>query len=73
MAKYIIDFFNKIGIEPFYGVTFLFLLLNLAYLKEYKNWKNKKYPEWKKNLAIITLAFSVLMLLISIVHFFSSL
>jgi len=71
MANFIIDFFDKIGIEPFYGVTFLFLLLNLAYLKEYKNWK--KASDWRKNLAIITLAFSILMLIISLIYFISSL
>lgn len=60
------EFFDFIGIDHFYGVTLICLIITLSYWKEYKNWDN--IESWRKGLAGTALFASISFSLISILR-----
>ena len=66
LIKYIKEFLEDRGIDPFYAVTVFCILITLSYWKDFRDWK--KIEGWKKGLAGSALFAAVTFSIISILR-----
>jgi hypothetical protein len=73
MIRTIREFLEKNGLDPFYTVTVVCIIVTISYWKDFKNWD--KIPSWNKgsaaSAACAAIVFTIISLLriIGIIHF----
>ena len=68
LAKNINEFLISFGIEPFYILSIVAIIISVSYRNEIKKWS--ELPDWRKSLIISTIFGAVLFSLISVLIYF---
>ncbi|HSW55301.1 MAG TPA: hypothetical protein VLH59_09435 [Ignavibacteriaceae bacterium] len=67
ISKFLDDFFNTLGIEPIYGITFLFFLIIIPTTKKIKVWSSLSKTE--KEFYILGWLAAIVCLIICVITF----
>ncbi len=67
IARHIIVFLEKYGIDPIYAGTLFCVLIMISYWREYKNWD--RIPDWQKGLAGSAAVAAITFTIISLLRF----
>lgn len=66
LGRNIVDFLRDIGIDPFYGITILMLILVISYRSDIQQWEELR--AWHKGIIISTTFGAVVFTIISILR-----
>ncbi len=66
LGRKIVDTLQDMGIDPFYGITVLMLILAFSYRKDIQNWK--ELEGWRKGIIISTFYAAVIVSIISLLR-----
>ena len=66
LGRKIVDFLRDIGIDPFYGITILMLILVISYRKDIQRWEELR--AWHKGIIISTTFGAIAFTIISILR-----